>query len=163
MVFRREKNSVLYVWNKLVFVEKNNVTKRKRKYFDNEKTIALPPLSKMDGPLDCMKTICDIWLQGINLSGGQKQRVSLARAVYNNADIYLLDDPLSAVDSHVGKHIFDKVVGHKGILRNKVIKSILRNKVIKSIDLQSLVTTFINALLRERSTRHLNLSIIKKN
>lgn len=59
-------------------------------------------------------------LQGINLSGGQKQRVSLARAVYNNADIYLLDDPLSAVDSHVGRHIFDKVLGPEGLLRHKV-------------------------------------------
>lgn len=61
----------------------------------------------------------EIGEKGINLSGGQKQRVSLARAVYNNADIYLLDDPLSAVDSHVGKHIFQKVVGNKGLLRNK--------------------------------------------
>ena len=51
----------------------------------------------------------EIGEKGINLSGGQKQRVSLARAVYNNADLYLLDDPLSAVDSHVGKHIFEKV------------------------------------------------------
>jgi ABC-type multidrug transport system fused ATPase/permease subunit len=59
-------------------------------------------------------------LQGINLSGGQKQRVSLARAVYNNADTYLLDDPLSAVDSHVGKHIFENVIGPKGVLKNKV-------------------------------------------
>ena len=46
--------------------------------------------------------------------------MSLARAVYFNADIYLLDDPLSAVDTHVGKHIFDKVVGPRGILKNKV-------------------------------------------
>ncbi|XP_064080545.1 multidrug resistance-associated protein 1-like [Macrobrachium nipponense] len=44
----------------------------------------------------------EIGEKGINLSGGQKQRISLARAVYSDADIYLLDDPLSAVDSHVG-------------------------------------------------------------
>ena len=54
------------------------------------------------------------------MSGGQKQRVSLARAVYQGSDIYLLDDPLSAVDSHVGKHIFDKVIGPQGMLKNKV-------------------------------------------
>ncbi|KAK7488019.1 hypothetical protein BaRGS_00020764, partial [Batillaria attramentaria] len=61
----------------------------------------------------------EIGEKGINLSGGQKQRVSLARAVYSDADIYLLDDPLSAVDSHVGKHIFQEVIGAKGILRHK--------------------------------------------
>lgn len=59
-------------------------------------------------------------VQGINLSGGQRQRISLARAVYSNADIYLFDDPLSAVDSQVGKHIFDHVIGPRGTLRNKV-------------------------------------------
>ena len=62
-----------------------------------------------------------IAFQGINLSGGQKQRISLARAVYNNADIYLLDDPLSAVDAHVGKHIFDHVIGPNGLLKGKSI------------------------------------------
>jgi ATP-binding cassette subfamily C (CFTR/MRP) protein 1 len=61
----------------------------------------------------------EIGEKGINLSGGQKQRINLARAVYSNCDIYLLDDPLSAVDSHVGKHIFDKVIGPKGILSKK--------------------------------------------
>lgn len=59
-------------------------------------------------------------VQGINLSGGQKQRISLARAVYQNADVYLLDDPLSAVDSHVGKHIFEEVIGPTGLLKKKV-------------------------------------------
>lgn len=62
----------------------------------------------------------EIGEKGINLSGGQKQRVSLARAVYNDADLYFLDDPLSAVDSHVGKHIFEKVIGSSGMLKNKV-------------------------------------------
>ncbi|XP_048187708.1 multidrug resistance-associated protein 1 [Perognathus longimembris pacificus] len=61
----------------------------------------------------------EIGEKGVNLSGGQKQRVSLARAVYCDADIYLLDDPLSAVDAHVGKHIFEHVVGPKGLLKNK--------------------------------------------
>ena len=46
--------------------------------------------------------------------------MSLARAVYFNADVYLLDDPLSAVDSHVGKHIFDNVIGPRGMLQHKV-------------------------------------------
>uniref|UniRef100_M4AG65 Canalicular multispecific organic anion transporter 1-like n=1 Tax=Xiphophorus maculatus TaxID=8083 RepID=M4AG65_XIPMA len=63
--------------------------------------------------------LTEIGEKGINLSGGQKQRVSLARAAYSEADILLLDDPLSAVDSHVGKHLFDKVIGPKGILQNK--------------------------------------------
>lgn len=58
--------------------------------------------------------------QGINLSGGQKQRVSLARAVYQDTDLYLLDDPLSAVDSHVGKHTFEQVIGPEGVLKGKV-------------------------------------------
>uniref|UniRef100_A0A6Q2YJW8 ATP-binding cassette, sub-family C (CFTR/MRP), member 2 n=1 Tax=Esox lucius TaxID=8010 RepID=A0A6Q2YJW8_ESOLU len=61
----------------------------------------------------------EIGEKGINLSGGQKQRVSLARAVYSKADVYLLDDPLSAVDSHVGKHLFDEVVGRRGLLKDK--------------------------------------------
>lgn len=61
----------------------------------------------------------EIGEKGVNLSGGQKQRVSLARAVYCNAEVYLLDDPLSAVDAHVGKHIFDKVIGPKGLLKDK--------------------------------------------
>ncbi|XP_016987828.1 multidrug resistance-associated protein 1 isoform X9 [Drosophila rhopaloa] len=63
--------------------------------------------------------LTEIGEKGINLSGGQKQRISLARAVYSDADLYLLDDPLSAVDSHVGKHIFEEVIGPKGLLARK--------------------------------------------
>ncbi|KAI1866951.1 hypothetical protein JX265_007527 [Neoarthrinium moseri] len=57
--------------------------------------------------------------RGISLSGGQKARVALARGVYARADIYLLDDVLSAVDSHVGRHIIDNVLGSKGLLSSK--------------------------------------------
>ncbi|XP_070538062.1 ATP-binding cassette sub-family C member 4-like isoform X3 [Ptychodera flava] len=48
--------------------------------------------------------------RGVTLSGGQRARVNLARAVYTDADVYLLDDPLSAVDSAVGRHLFDKCI-----------------------------------------------------
>ena len=58
--------------------------------------------------------------QGINLSGGQKQRVAVARAVYQDCDVYLLDDPLSAVDSHVGRQLFTQVIGNDGLLAGKV-------------------------------------------
>ncbi|XP_074520424.1 ATP-binding cassette sub-family C member 4 [Halichoeres trimaculatus] len=55
--------------------------------------------------------------RGATLSGGQKARVNLARAVYQDADIYLLDDPLSAVDAEVGRHLFEQCIC--GLLRNK--------------------------------------------
>lgn len=57
--------------------------------------------------------------KGLNLSGGQKQRISLARAVYSNPDILILDDPLSAVDAHVGRHIFEKLIGPEGLTKGK--------------------------------------------
>ncbi|KAI8484407.1 Multidrug resistance-associated protein 5 [Branchiostoma belcheri] len=63
--------------------------------------------------------LTEIGERGINLSGGQKQRISLARAVYSNRDVYLLDDPLSAVDAHVGQHIFTHCI--MGALKDKTV------------------------------------------
>ncbi|XP_060646274.1 probable multidrug resistance-associated protein lethal(2)03659 [Drosophila nasuta] len=73
-----------------------------------EKDIALLPLG--DATL--------VGETGLSLSGGQKARVSLARAVYRKADIYLLDDPLSAVDSHVGNQLLERCL--KEFLRDKI-------------------------------------------
>ncbi|XP_069342986.1 ATP-binding cassette sub-family C member 6 [Eulemur rufifrons] len=55
--------------------------------------------------------------QGMALSGGQKQRLSLARAVYRKAAVYLLDDPLAALDAHVSRHVFNQVIGPSGLLQ----------------------------------------------
>ncbi|KAJ8620573.1 hypothetical protein MRB53_029102 [Persea americana] len=61
----------------------------------------------------------EIGERGINLSGGQKQRIQLARAVYQDCDIYLLDDIFSAVDAHTGSEIFKECV--RGALKDKTI------------------------------------------
>lgn len=57
--------------------------------------------------------------RGASLSGGQKARISLARAVYRRSSIYLLDDPLSAVDTHVGRHLFDQCM--RDYLRGNIV------------------------------------------
>ncbi|KKK26753.1 hypothetical protein ARAM_007040 [Aspergillus rambellii] len=74
--------------------------------------------------LDDFKTLPDgdqteVGERGISLSGGQKARLTLARAVYARADIYILDDVLSAVDQHVGRHLINRVLGRNGILSSK--------------------------------------------
>ncbi|XP_074067508.1 ATP-binding cassette sub-family C member 12 isoform X3 [Macrotis lagotis] len=63
--------------------------------------------------------LTEIGERGLTLSGGQKQRISLARAVYANREFYLLDDPLSAVDVHVGKQIFEECI--KNALKGKTM------------------------------------------
>ncbi|KAM7495633.1 hypothetical protein LguiB_030242 [Lonicera macranthoides] len=57
--------------------------------------------------------------RGINLSGGQKQRIQFARALYQDADIYLFDDPFSAVDAHTGSHLFKECI--LGLLASKTV------------------------------------------
>ncbi|XP_039820639.1 putative ABC transporter C family member 15 isoform X2 [Panicum virgatum] len=61
----------------------------------------------------------EIGERGINMSGGQKQRIQIARSIYEDADIYLFDDPFSAVDAHTGSHIFKDCV--MGILKDKTV------------------------------------------
>ncbi|KAH7568510.1 hypothetical protein JRO89_XS06G0008700 [Xanthoceras sorbifolium] len=61
--------------------------------------------------------LTEIGERGVNISGGQKQRVSMARAVYSNSDVYIFDDPLSALDAHVARQVFDNCI--KGELTGK--------------------------------------------
>lgn len=79
--------------------------------------------------------------RGASLSGGQRARISLARAVYKTASIYLLDDPLSAVDSHVGKHLFDEVIGPRGQLAQNGTRVLVTHQVhfLKEADLVVIV------------------------
>lgn len=72
--------------------------------------------------------------RGLNLSGGQKARISLARACYSNADLYLLDDPLSAVDARVAKLLMTQCI--KGFLGKKsVILATHQLQLMKEVDL----------------------------
>lgn len=57
--------------------------------------------------------------KGVNISGGQKARIALARALYLDADIYLFDDPLAAVDAEVARRIYDRCIGPNGLIREK--------------------------------------------
>ncbi|XP_061403043.1 ATP-binding cassette sub-family C member 4-like [Musca vetustissima] len=67
---------------------------------------------------------------GASLSGGQKARVNLARAVYNNkASIYLFDDPLSAVDAHVGREIFNNVMGPNSLLLRDKTRILITHQI----------------------------------
>jgi len=73
----------------------------------------------------------EIGEKGITLSGGQKARVALARTVYHDADVYLLDDPLAAVDAHVGKDLFNKCIVDEMLLgKSKGNKSGERNATV---------------------------------
>ncbi|CAN7940136.1 unnamed protein product, partial [Ixodes hexagonus] len=63
--------------------------------------------------------LTEVGEKGETLSGGQKQRIALARAAYNRCDIYLLDDPLSALDPMVAAQVYQHVLSNSGILRNK--------------------------------------------
>ncbi|KAG0251810.1 hypothetical protein BG011_007364 [Mortierella polycephala] len=91
------------------------------KLFDQEKYDRITFASGLTQDIEMLPAgdMTEIGERGINLSGGQKQRVSLARAAYQDADIYLLDDPLSAVDAHVDQHLWQNLIGPDGLLKGK--------------------------------------------
>ena len=87
--------------------------------FDNRRYFEILDVCCMQTDLNNLPKgdLTEIGHRGVSLSGGQRVRVSLARALYSDADIYLLDDPLSAVDAKVGKHLFENCIS--GFLSGK--------------------------------------------
>lgn len=85
--------------------------------------------------------------RGANLSGGQRQRISLARALYSDRDIYILDDPLSALDAHVGNHIFNSAI--RKHLKSKTVLFITHQLQVLNLSYflsWTFLTWFVNQL-----------------
>ncbi|KAH7538146.1 hypothetical protein FEM48_Zijuj03G0168100 [Ziziphus jujuba var. spinosa] len=90
--------------------------------------------------------LTEIGERGVNLSGGQKQRIQLARALYQNADIYLLDDPFSAVDAHTASSLFDEYVV-EGLSGKTVLLVTHQVDFLPAVD--SVLLMFNGEILRE--------------
>ena len=91
--------------------------------FDEKKYWDVIKISQLEPDLKVIKggEFAEIGEKGLNLSGGQKQRISIARAIYADTDIVLIDDSLSALDAHVGKSIFLNVFLDKFVKRGKTV------------------------------------------
>lgn len=91
--------------------------------FDEQKYRKVVRISQLEPDLEVIKggEFAEIGEKGLNLSGGQKQRISIARAVYADTDLVLIDDSLSALDAHVGKKIFNDVFLDRFVNRGKTV------------------------------------------
>lgn len=94
--------------------------------------------------------LTEIGEKGINLSGGQKQRVNIARALYLDPEIVIFDDPLSAVDAHVGKSLFQDAI--VGALRNRGVTVILVTHAIHFLSQVDYIYTLNNGVVTESGT-----------
>ncbi|CAE7132182.1 unnamed protein product, partial [Rhizoctonia solani] len=116
---RKEKGSVTFggsvgycpqtAWIQSATVRDNIVFGRE---FDEARYSEAIRVACLQSDLDMLPSgdLTEVGEKGISLSGGQKQRINIARAVYYNADVVLFDDPLSALDAHVGKAVFQNVI-----------------------------------------------------
>ena len=114
--------SVAYVPQKAWILNdsvRNNIVFKRT--FDNDRYKTVLNICQLNPDLELFKSgdMTQVSDKGSNLSGGQKTRITIARAVYSDADIYLFDDPLSALDSHVGEAIFSGLI--KNYLKTKTV------------------------------------------
>lgn len=94
----------------------------------------------------------EIGERGINLSGGQKQRVAVARAIYSDAELFLFDDPLSAVDVNVGKQLFEHVFGPEGLLAKRGATRLLITHGIHYLPKVDRIICLSDRTIREQGT-----------
>ncbi|KAK2963510.1 Multidrug resistance-associated protein [Blattamonas nauphoetae] len=114
------------------------------KYWNTVRVCALEPDFKIFAAGD--ETA--IGEKGVNLSGGQKARIQLARAVYSDKDIYILDDPLSAVDAHVGRYLMDNCIC--GVLKGKTV--ILMTNQLQFLDRADKILVLDNGRITAQGT-----------
>jgi len=120
-------------------IRRNVVFGKQDDYFEQERYERSLSLCALEHDLSkfCDGDLTEVGEKGITLSGGQKARLALARALYQDADIYLLDDPLSAVDAHVGKHIFEKCI---------IDEMLLHSSSTRRCKIQSIVILVTNSI-----------------
>uniref|UniRef100_A0A1J3HY96 ABC-type xenobiotic transporter n=1 Tax=Noccaea caerulescens TaxID=107243 RepID=A0A1J3HY96_NOCCA len=94
------------------------------------------------------RDLTEIGERGVNISGGQKQRVSMARAVYSNSDVYIFDDPLSALDAHVAQQVFDSCM--KDELKGKT--RILVTNQLHFLPLMDRIILVSEGMIKEEGT-----------
>ncbi|XP_072026143.1 ATP-binding cassette sub-family C member 9-like [Amphiura filiformis] len=151
--FNESRNTVAYAGQKAWLVNdslKNNILfgqpNNNRRYKKVLESCAL----KQDIDILPGGDKTEIGEKGINLSGGQKQRVSVARAVYSARDIIILDDPLSALDVHVGAHLFQH--GIMGMLLRKKITVILVTHQLQFLSQADLILVMKDGKIAHRGT-----------
>ncbi|KAI6009305.1 ABC protein [Pisolithus marmoratus] len=120
--------------------------------FDEERYWRVIELSCLLPDLEVLPDgdLTEIGERGINLSGGQKQRVNIARALYFNPEIVIFDDPLSAVDAHVGKSLFEDTI--LGFLRSRGITVLLVTHAIHFLSQVDYIYTMRDGMIVERGT-----------
>ncbi|XP_077998555.1 ATP-binding cassette sub-family C member 9-like [Glandiceps talaboti] len=153
--FNRRQNNVSYVPQKAWI---QNATLRDNILFgqsyDYKRYKTVLEASALQPDIDILPAgdMTEIGEKGINLSGGQKQRVSIARAIYSNSSIVLMDDPLSALDVHVGAHVMEH--GIMGLLLREDRTVVLVTHQMQNLEYANLVVLMEDGLVSRQDNLH---------